>query len=586
MRSRLLWAVLFAASLAVPTAAWAWEIANFDVRVTVHEDATATVQETILADFTGESKHGIFRDIPIHYEDRAGQHFRLRLRVSSVTDQTGQPWPYRLESAGRYQRIRIGDPDLTLTGRQVYQIIYEVQRGAVRFFPDHDECYWNLTGNEWQVPMHRVRAVIELPPAAHDVRAIAYLGAYGSRGQLQPQLQGFDVVVFEPSGPLAPYEGLTAAVSWAKGAVQPPSAMRVLGWWVEDNWCYGLPVLVFLGMLWLWAAKGRDPRPSRSEVVEYAPPEGLTPAEAGTLLDQAVDLRDITATLIDLAVRGYLRIEPITTSMLGLHHVSDYRYVNLKSWEADKTIKSHERTVLRGVFGSPGNNTLLSHLNEVFYTNMPDIRDNLYSTLVLKGYFDSHPDHIRRRYLVAGIAFSVLLCWLLQTTQPWHQVPSVGLVIAAILSGVIIAAYSRVMPRRTLKGAAVTDRIAGFLEFMRRTDQDRLVRMKADPQLFERCLPYALVFGIATQWARAFEGLYKQPPTWYAGTWDTFSTRGFSNSLNHMLSSTNSSFTSRPRSSGSSSSWGGGSSSSWGGSGGGGGGFSGGGGGGGGGGSW
>lgn len=553
MNSRLLWAVFMAAGLAAPASAGAWEIADFDVRVTVHDDATATVQETILADFTGESKHGIFRDIPIHYEDRAGQHFRLRLRLQEVTDAVGHPWPYRLESAGRYQRIRIGDPDTTLTGRQVYRITYEVQRGAVRFFPDHDECYWNLTGNEWQVPMHRVRAVIELPPAAQDVRAIAYLGAYGSRGQLQPQQQGADVV-FEPSGPLAPYEGLTATVSWAKGAVHPPSAMQVLGWWVEDNWCYGIPVLVFFGMLWLWAAKGRDPRPNRTEVVEYAPPEGLTPAEAGTLLDQEVDLRDITGTLIDLAVRGYVKITPVTASTLGIKRVSDYQLERLKPLTGDETLKSHERTILRGIFGASGTTKSLSDLNEEFYTHLPEIRDGLYSTLVLGGYLDADPHKVRRRYFVIGVVLLVVGVNITGQLAS-HSTIGIGPVVAAILSSVIIIAFSYVMPRRTLKGARATDKIAGFLEFMRRADKDRLARAGTDPTLFERGLPYALVFGITSQWARAFEGLYTTPPSWYGGSWDTFSTRSFSNSVNRMMSTTGSTFSSSPR--GSSSSFGG-----------------------------
>lgn len=100
-----------------------------------------------------------------------------------------------------------------------------------------------------------------------------------------------------------------------------------------------------------------------------------------------------------------------------------------------------------------------------------------------------------------------------------------------------------------------------------------------DPSLFERCLPYALAFGVAEQWARAFEGLYTQPPSWYVGNGDGFSVSQFGRDLNHASSSMGQSFTSQPRSTS-------GSASSWGGSGFGGGGFSGGGGGGGGGGSW
>ncbi len=120
------------------------------------------------------------------------------------------------------------------------------------------------------------------------------------------------------------------------------------------------------------------------------------------------------------------------------------------------------------------------------------------------------------------------------------------------------------------------DRIMGFLEFLKRTDRDKLQRMN-DPSLFERFLPYALAFGVADQWAKLFQGLYTTAPAWYAGRWDNFSTRVLVRDLDHSMSSMGQSFSAVPRSSGSSSSWGGS---------GGGGGFSGGGGGGGGGGSW
>ena len=101
------------------TAAHAWEIARFDVTVAIAPDSTADVTETIVASFD-EPRHGIYRDIPIHYTDRTGQHFRLRLRVLSLLDDQGHPWPYRLETTGRYQRIRIADTSRVVDGQQVY----------------------------------------------------------------------------------------------------------------------------------------------------------------------------------------------------------------------------------------------------------------------------------------------------------------------------------------------------------------------------------------------------------------------------------------------------------------------------------
>ena len=569
---RGVWLAGLAAWLLLPAAARAWEISSFETRVDIHEDATATVAETIVADFDGEARHGIFRDIPTHYTDRVGQHFTLRLRVRGVTDEHGRIWPSRLESAGRYQRIRIGDPDATLTGRQSYRVVYDVQRGAVRFFPDHDECYWNLTGNEWAVPMRQARAEIRLPAEAAALRAIAYVGGYGSTISLAPTIASGGRVVFE-SGALQSYEGVTAAVAWEKGIVHPPAAAQVVWWWIEDNWVYGIPLLVFLGMLWLWNARGRDPRLPRSQVVEYVPPDGLTPAEMGTLMDQRADLRDITATVIDLAVRGSLTIQPIPGGFFGRH---DYRLTCVKAWQGDATLEPHEQVLLNGLFGTSkaGVTVNLSDLENVFYQRLSAIRQALYRSLVGAGYLDGDPEAVRAGYLVLGGLAGAGIWVGLRVTQPWHQVLGLAPALASALSGLIVLGFRPFMPRRTRKGAEATDRIFGFLEFLRRTDQDRIRRIN-DPSLFERCLPYALAFGIAEQWARMFEGLATQPPSWYAGGWDTFSARQLGRDLNHMTSSMGQTFTSQPRSSG-----------SYGGSGFGGGGFSGGGGGGGGGGAW
>ncbi len=570
---RLGLAALIAA--AAPGAAGAWEISRFDARVAVEADGTATVTETIVASFGPEARHGIYRDIPIHYSDRAGQHFRLRLRVRSVDNGLGAPWRYRLEPEGRSLRIRIGDPDATVTGTQTYRIFYEVQRGAVRFFPDHDECYWNMTGNEWAVPIRGVLAEVRLPRPAAQARAVGYRGAFGSTAQVEPAARRPDSVLFSVPQGLQPYEGLTVALAWEKGIIRPPSALRVLAWWITDNWVYGIPLLVLLGMLAWWHDRGRDPRPG-ALVVEYAPPVPLTPAEAGTLLDQHAHMRDITATVIDLAVRGYVRIEPLTAAgLFGGDRIADYQLFSLKPWAGAQDLKPYERHLLEGLFAAPLSSRQLSDLEQMFYTKLPEIRSSIYAALVHAGHLDSDPETVRNRYLVWGWAVGLGLHFLLGATVTWHQLPKVPCLIAAVLSGVIILLFSRFMPRRTHKGAAMTDRVAGFMEFLRRVDEDRIRRIN-DPGLFERGLPYAMAFGLAAHWAKAFEGLATTPPSWYGGDTAGFSPRRFGDTMDRMGASMGRTFTSQPR----------GSSSSWGGSGSGGGGFSGGGGGGGGGGSW
>ena len=449
-----------------------------------------------------------------------------------------------------------------------------MSRGAVRLFPDHDECYWNMTGNEWAVPIRQIRAEIRLPQPVQQLRAVAYVGAYGSTEQLRELELRPNGVVIAPTRALGNYEGVTAAVGWEKGIVHPPSAGQVVVWWAQDNWIYGLPLVVLAVMLWLWSVKGRDPRLPRSRVVEYQPPAGLTPAEAGTLFDQRVDLRDITSTVIDLAVRGYLRIEPEAGGVL---HRADYQLVNLKPWADDPALKPHERLILDGLFDQPLASVRLSDLDETFYQHLPAIRDTLYTTLIQTGQLDGNPDQVRHGYLIGGVALGLVLWWGLRALHPWHQLPPLPILFAAISSGAIVCALSASMPRRTVLGAATTDQVLGFVEFLQRTDQDRIRRMN-DPSLFERCLPYALAFGVAARWAKLFEGIYTTPPSWYVTDHGGFSSMRFTHELDRTTSRMQTSFTSQPRASG-------GSSGSWGG-GGFGGGSSGGGGGGGGGGSW
>ncbi|MBI4597190.1 MAG: DUF2207 domain-containing protein, partial [Candidatus Omnitrophica bacterium] len=532
----------------LPSFAYGWEIASFETRVAIHRNATATVTETIVADFDGESRHGLFRDIPIHYTDRAGQHFRLRLRVTSVTDQAGRPWPYRLESAGRYQRVRIGDPDRYITGEQTYRIVYQVERGAIRFFPDHDECYWNLTGNEWAVPMRQVHAEISLPAAAKQLRAIAFIGPYGSTEQLQQIRTTSTQVILDPPRPLGSYEGLTAVVGWEKGLVHSPSPAQVFSWWIRDNWVYGIPLAILGFMTWLWWVRGRDPQTGESIVVQYEPPDGLTPAEMGTLLDYKAGLQDVTATLIDLAVRGYLTIEVASTRWWN----RDYRFTRRKDFWDDPALALHERKMLKGIFGSgnaAGYDTrLLSELEMKFYDTFAEVRSSIYDALIAKKYFDGDPNTIRTLYLLgaAGVGVGVWILLMLYRTSRGESV-FLPEFIAAGLSWLAMTLFAVVMPRRTLKGAKILNKVIGLREFLYRADQDRVRRMN-DPSLFERCLAYAMVFGVAHQWARAFEGLYTQPPTWYVGDWQTFSPTQLSHDLTRATSSMGQTFTSAPRS--------------------------------------
>jgi uncharacterized membrane protein len=143
-------------------------------------------------------------------------------------------------------------------------------------------------------------------------------------------------------------------------------------------------------------------------------------------------------------------------------------------------------------------------------------------------------------------------------------------VIAAVVSGLVVAGFGRIMPARTVEGARALERVLGFEEFLRRVEGERFERLVKTPEMFERFLPFAMAFGVERKWAKAFQGIYREPPRWYVGTTSgPFDLNGFSSRLGDLSSRTSSAMSSSPRSSGGSGFSGG---SSGGGSGGGGGG--------------
>jgi len=298
-------ALALVCAVATSAAARSLAIDGLDVQVVVGRDASIDVTEVIHARFSG-AWNGIYRTIPVVYRTSRGFGYRLVLDPLAVTDADGRPLRWEAETDRHYRKFKLWIPDARDAARTVV-FRYRV-RNALRFFEDHDELYWNVTGDEWDVPIARASARISLPPGASGIRAAAFTGVYGSGATEADVETADDAVVIRMRRPLGFHEGLTAVVGWDKGAVQPPGPIARAALFLRANWPLGMPVGVFGLMLGQWYRRGRDPR-RRPIAPRYEPPDGLTPAEVGTLVDHRADVRDITATLVDLAVRGFIVIE-------------------------------------------------------------------------------------------------------------------------------------------------------------------------------------------------------------------------------------------------------------------------------------
>lgn len=567
MTGRALLALLF--SIAAPAAAQrSLEIERFDARITVNADGTIDVLESLRAKFTG-SWNGIYRKVPVAYRTAQGFKWTVRLDLVSATDGEGQALRTETSREGHFVQYKMWIPGAVDAVKSVV-LRYRVHN-ALRFFEDHDELYWNVTGDEWDVALGDVSAAIELPAGATGVRATAFNGIYGSTSRDAAATVEGTVVRITMPRKLEFREGLTAVVGWDKGLVPEPTRADKVAGFLGANWPLALPIPVLLGMLFLWTRRGRDPR--RLPIsVQYEPPPGLTPAEAGTLTDESADMRDITATIVDLAVRGHLRIEEREESKLfGLVKDREFVFRRTEPEQPAQPLKSYESAVLEGIFKDGAREVELSDLKNEFYKNLGDIKSGIMDRLVQQGLYARRPDHVRGRWIGLGGALAFIIAMGGGALASEIGLAPVSVVVAGIAIGLIVVIIGYHMPARTVAGARTLEKVLGFAEFLERVDKERFETVVKTPEMFERYLPYAMAFGVEKKWAAAFKDIYLEPPTWYAGSsMQGFNASLFSTRLSAMSTQAGSTMSSSPRSS-SGSGFSGGSSGGGGGGGGGGG---------------
>jgi len=530
-----------------PALAQYFTIDKFHSDIMINEDSSIIVKETIDVEFH-QQRHGIYREIPFRYRDDSGKMITTPTKVLSVVDGSGKAWKYKVERTGPVVNVRIGDAKRYVEGRQTYIITYEVEN-VILFFKDHDELYWNVTGNFWKAPIKEASATASLTTKnkSKNLMAAGYEGSYGSKEEC-----GYGT--YDNSGKfytkrsLKMGEGLTAVLGWDKGLVSPPSSWKKF-WWVvnlKENWVFLLPIFSFLYMGNRWYRKGRDPKVRESVTVMYGPPkfenQPLTPAEVGTLIDEKLDPRDITSTIVGLAVKGYLKIEETKKEGI-IFDKTDYYLKKMKNH--DSNLNPFEIELMKDLFPAALPGTLISDLKNKFYTNLSILKKVLYGELTRKKYFLSSPEKVRNSYLVAGFlvfVFSVLAFVFFIPNPGWKGV------LAGILTGIPVLAFAKSMPAKTRAGASAYMDILGFQEFMNRAEKDRLERM-GDKDLFSKFLPYAIALDVADNWAKAFEGIYQEPPDWYVspGGFRTFSPYAFTHSLNSVTSDLSSAMFSAPR---------------------------------------
>ncbi len=539
-------------------------ILSYDSEITVAADGSMTVVETIRVRAEGRNiRRGIYRDFPTDYKDQYGNHYKVMFDVLGVSRDGGSE-SFRTERRSNGVRVYAGRSDVILQpGEYTYRIRYRTDR-QLGFFDDHDELYWNVTGNGWVFPIERASATVILPEGIPDasISMEGYTGVYGRTSQdvVSRVVNGRAIV--ETTRGLAGGEGLTLVAGWPKGFVDEPGPLDRLGYLLKDNLGLLLALSALALSAWylyfVWSKFGRDPE---AGVVfpHYEPPKGFSPASARFISRMSYDAKTLTAAVINLAVKGFIEIDKT-----GEDYV-------LTQKSSDEPLAPGEKVLYAKLFaGGP--------VLELDNKNHKEI-------LLAKAH---HNAALRRNYekiyfltntplLLPSFLLSVVVAIGIAVADLGVPVVIAVFVVNFLLHGV----FYYLMRAPTQKGRRLLDKLEGFRLYLDVAEKEALnLRNPPEktPELFERYLPFALALGVEQAWAAQFAGVFAAlsaqgedyQPRWYRGSFNSMRLGNFASSVGSSLNSAISSAATAPGSS----------------SGGGGGGFSGGGGGGGGGGGW
>ncbi|MFS8116078.1 DUF2207 domain-containing protein, partial [Rhizobium jaguaris] len=547
------------------TAAPAAEVINaFDQTITLNRDGSIQVTETIAVNAEGRAiRRGIFRDFPLTFIDSAGREAQVDFDVVSV-DRDGQPEDWRKERIEGGERIYIGNADRIISrGPHIFRITYTTNR-QIRYFDDHDELYWNVTGNGWLFPILRASATVTLPDGVKPQQLAYYTGPIGATGQDASASAQANKVTFVTTRPLAQTEGLTIAIKLPKGAIVAPSSSQQWRWFITDHLdaiiAIGGLVLVFAYYLRSWIAVGRDPRPGVM-VPRWDPPDGISPALVNYIDNRGFSgagWSALSASAIDLAVRGYVVLDDLKSRVVIraagkaasdlsggdkvlMQAVGPFSplVIDKENGEAVQRLGSKFRSAIerdhRGEYYKAnrlyiGIGAALSVLILAAIVIFGRLHENALPLIVVPGFlsivvtvfagavgrtFLRHDAGLGRRVfsvlIFAFIGFvmvSAIASVFAAVVVPLMKAGELPLVAGIVGIFALNVVFFFLMGAPTPLGRKMMDGIAGLRQYLTLAERDRMNMQGApqmSPQHFEKLLPYAVALGVEKPWSRAFE---------------------------------------------------------------------------------
>jgi len=544
-----------------------WYIKNFQSEIIVNKDSSLDITEKITADCGNlPDKHGIYRVLPTQVYKTSTEVIKTPIKLISVTDFNGRPVHYEESSSFTYHTIswKIGDSDRTVTGENNYIIKYKV-KNAIRFFnEDFDELYWNLNGNFWEIETDSFTGKIVFPAeiTQANTKIDYYTGSFGAKSEdgATYSWSADNILEFNSTRTLKSGEGITASVIFPKNIFTPYKPGFFEKYW--QYFSFILPIISFIICFLLWAKFGNDPNIKGPIVPEFEVPGGLKPMEMGEVMTNGkLSTNHVSAGIINMAVNKMIKIEKAENK--------DYKLMLLKKELRD--ISEAETLLIEELF-SGKDETMLSKLKNKFYSKLGTLEDSIKKKLEKEKLIGGSNSCLRITFIMFAVfafpaVFFFIVWWILA--------------LNLLLTSIIFIIFAILIPRRSVEAVQMMRKIEGFKLYMKTAEKYRQ-QFNEKENIFEKYLPYAMIFGITGLWIEKIKKIYGQDyfntyhPIWFIGPgFEHFDAGSFDNAISSLSSNMSSTLASAPSASGS---------GGW--SGGGGGGFSGGGGGGGGGGGW
>lgn len=519
-----------------------WYIDSFQSTIQVNKDSSFLITEIITADCGNlPDKHGIFRILPTQINTDKGA-YKTPIELVSITDLEDIPYRYQTIKNSLKHTVtwKIGDPGAIVNGPNIYKIIYKV-KNAIKFdnSENFDEFYWNLSGNYWQIDIDNFSAVILFPSEinSQNTETYFYTGHLGEKNQdaVYSWSDGGSALSFQSIKQLLPGQGITVSVTFPKKIFTPyqPAFFEKYGDYF-DYLSFLIPIFVFIYAFRVWKKYGKDPALKWPIPPEFEVPEDITPIQMGMMINSGRWLDDfITATLIDLAVKKLITIKQIEKKIL-LFNVKDFELVKNKEYYDEDRLGETERVLLKKLFS--GNDSVkLSSLKKKFYKKLPVIKKAAKDDFISRGWMEEKGKSLLLKFIIAGFTLT-FFSFFLFTAFIW-------LAISLIISGIILVVFGFVMPKRTQKGTDLLFRINGLKRYMKMAEQYRQQFYEKE-NIFDKLLPYAIIFGIAKLWAKKMEQIYGKEyfstyhPVWFVGgNMGSFNANIFISQLNNITNS-------------------------------------------------